>query len=236
MMKYVQSSGITALGKYVLVGGTLAVMLAGCSTTVYRESFGDITTRNKITVAETVERLEMYVGPNGLNLSARDQDAVDNFIIQYSRTAEGPLYVNIPGAAAQGAGVRQAQSVITSRLQSLGLPPQALQVGQYASRDGAPAPIVLSYRRLTTEPIECQQGSSLTHTSNNQPYGGFGCAQTANLAAMIADPRQLLSPYDLANGPADRRTLVLDGYSTAGTTATPRPADQEVSATSGTGG
>ena len=236
MMKIIKSSRRFSSAKYAMTAGLVAAMLAGCSTSVYRESFGDTSLRNKITVAETVERLEMYVGPNGLTLSARDQDAVDNFIVQYSRTAEGPLYVNIPGAIAQGAGVHQAQSVITSRLQSLGVPPQALQVGQYASRNGTPAPIVLSYRRLTTEPIECQQGSSLTHTSNNQPYGNFGCAQTANLAAMISDPRQLLAPYDLANGPADRRTLVLDGFSTAGTTATPRPADQEVSASTGTGG
>lgn len=221
---------------FALMGGVAFIVLAGCSTSVYRPSYENTGLRNKITVAETVERLEMYVGSTGLNLSARDEDAVSNFIAEYSRSGQGPLYVNIPANAAQGAGVVAARNAVASRLQSMGISRAALQSGQYASKPGAPAPVVLSYRRLTTEPIECHAGASLTHTSNNQPYGGFGCSQTANLAAMIDDPRQLLAPHEFVNGPADRRAFVLDRYTAGEATATPRPDGQEVSATSGQGG
>ncbi len=220
----------------LLAGGVMSLVLAGCSVSTYRSSFESTVLRNKITVAETVERLEMYVGNEGLHLSARDQDAVSGFIADYGRSGQGPLYVNIPSNTAQGTGVRQAREVVVSRLQSLGISSSALQAGQYAAKPGAPAPVILSYRRLSTQPIECQAGSSLTHTSNNQPYGGFGCSQTANLAAMIDDPRQLLAPHELANAPANRRVTVVGNYTAGEATATPRPEGQEISATSGQGG
>ena len=103
-----------------------------------------------------------------------------------------------------------------------------LQSGQYAAAPGAPAPVIVSFRRLAVVPIDCQQGASLTHTSNNQPYGNFGCAQTANLAALIDNPRQLLAPYAWDNASSVRRLTVLDNYSNGQATATPRPAGQEI--------
>ncbi|MEE9272637.1 MAG: CpaD family pilus assembly lipoprotein [Robiginitomaculum sp.] len=184
--------------------------LSGC--TMSQPSFSPTSLRNKITVAETVERLELFTEANGLNLSARDQDAVSNFIYQYSRAGQGPLYVNIPRNTANSAGIAQAKSAIGARMKSMGIPASALQSGQYMSRPGIAAPIVVSYRRLTTQPIDCQAGADLTNTSTNQPYGGYGCSQTANLAAMIDNPRQLLAPYEQGSRPADRRVVIMDKY------------------------
>ena len=204
------------------------VVLSGC--TMYQPSRVPTTLRNKITVAETVERMELYVQPGGLNLSARDQDAVGNFIYQYSRSGQGPLYLNLPSNAANGLGVKQAQNAIGAQLASYSIPNSAMQTGQYEAAQGVPAPIVVSFRRLTTAPINCQQGASLTHTSNNQPYGGYGCAQTANLAAMITDPRQFLAPYELDDSSIVRRTTVMKKYGAGEATASATPTGQKISA------
>ncbi len=212
--------------KLVVLSGFASLLVSGCS--MYQPSYGPTLLRNKITIAETVERLELYAGEAGLQLSARDMDAVGDFIGQYVETGQGPLYVNIPANGINAQGVAQANSVIQSLLGRYGKSDVNIQTGQYATKSGEPAPVIVSYRRLATVPIECQQGASLTHTSNNQPYGNFGCAQTANLAALIDNPRQLIAPYPQDAASSIRRTTVLDKYNAGETTATPRPAGQEI--------
>jgi len=216
--------------KTLLLCGLAGVSLAGCS--MYQSSYAPTDQRNKITVAETIERMELYVQPTGLNLSARDQDALSDFLYQYARDGQGPLYMNIPSNAASGMGVSQANAAIASRLQGMGIAGGNVQTGQYNARSGVNAPVVVSYRRLTTAPIDCQMGASLTHTSTNQPYQNFGCAQTANLAAMIDDPRQLLAPYDMGNSSVERRVTVIGKYAAGEPTGATRPEGQEVSASS----
>lgn len=211
----------------LLLSGVAALLISGCTS--YHPSYAPTPLRNKITVAETVERLELYTQKTGLNLSARDEDAVTDFIYEYGRSGQGPLYINIPGSAGS-AGVEQAKQSIISRMRNMGIDGSALQVGKYAAAQNQPAPVIVSFRRLTTAPINCHQGAELTSTSRNQPYANFGCIQTANLAAMIDDPRQLLAPYDMDAAPALRRTTVLGKYIEGQPTSTPRPADQEVSA------
>ena len=209
--------------------GVLAIsplVLGAC--TVHQTSFSPTSLRNKITVAETVERMELYLGQDGLNLSMRDRDAMGGFLSQYAQSGQGPLYLNIPSNATKGVG--QARNLVASQLASMGIGQTRMQTGQYDARANAPAPVIVSYRRLTTQPINCHQGANLIQTGNNQPYGSFGCAQTANLAAMIDNPRQLLRPYELEQGSAARGALVLGKYRNNEATATPRPADQEVSA------
>jgi len=168
-----------------------------------------------------------------LHLSARDQDAVGDFIEQYAGSGEGPLYINVPANGLNAHGVAQANTVIRSLLRRHGKGGTAVQTGQYAAASGAPAPVIVSFRRLAAVPTDCHQGASLTQTSNNQPYRNFGCSQTANLAALIDNPRQLLAPYAWDNASTVRRSTVLDNYNRGQATATPRPAGQEIGAGDG---
>ncbi|MBL4871252.1 MAG: CpaD family pilus assembly lipoprotein [Robiginitomaculum sp.] len=219
----------STLRQYCALGIFAVSPLFFGACTVHQSSFASTSLRNKITVAETVERMELYLGQDGLNLSMRDRDAMGNFLSQYAQSGQGPLYLNIPSNATKGVG--QARNLVASQLASMGIGQTRMQMGQYAARANTPAPVIVSYRRLMTQPINCQQGANLILTGNNQPYGSFGCAQTANLAAMIDNPRQLLMPYALDHGSAARNALVLGKYRNNEATATPRPADQEISAT-----
>lgn len=229
MRKHTQNS--SPRNKMLLVSGLAALFMSACTT--YYPSHEPTPLRNKITVAETVERLELYAQPSGLNLSARDEDAVTDFVNLYGQYGQGPMYINVPGSAASGMGAQQAKTSITARMQNLGIPRSAIQMGQYGAKPGSPAPVVVSFRRLTTAPIDCQQGTGLTITSTNQPYNNFGCAQTANLAAMVDNPRQFLAPYDLTPSTMIRRSTVIDNYAAGTQTGTPRPGGQEVSAGGG---
>ena len=123
---------------------------------------------------------------------------MNQFLQSYRQSGNGPIYLNIPSNAASGLGVQQAQALIRQNLSALGLNSAAMQSGQYQAFNGSPAPVVVSYRTLKTIPKDCRQLGDLTDTYANQTSDNFGCFHSANLAAMIDDPRQLLEPYDLS--------------------------------------
>ena len=83
--------------------------------------------RNPIKVAESIERLELYTRPNGLELSARDKLAVAQFLDGYGQAGEGPLFVNRPSNAVSGLGTQQAEAVIRGLMTQGGLNPSSLQ-------------------------------------------------------------------------------------------------------------
>jgi len=198
----------------VLISG---LALTACATP--NETFGPVQLRNTINVAESIERLELYTRPNGLELSARDELAVAQFLDGYAQSGEGALYINRPANAVSGLGTQQAEAVIRGLMAQGGLNPNAIQTGQYPSRAGAPAPVIVSYRTLRAIPQDCRQLGELTNTFGNEPHGNFGCFQSANIAAMITDPRQLLEPYALGQPNAQRRQVVYDQYIQGNATA-----------------
>ncbi len=207
----------------ILAAGTLVA----CATP--SASTGPVIFSNKIQVAESIERLELYTRPNGLDLSARDQAAVNQFLQSYRQSGNGPIYLNIPSNAASGLGVQQAQALIRQNLAVLGLSNTGMQTGQYQASYGSPAPVIVSYRTLKTVPADCRQLGDVTDTYNNQTSDNFGCFHSANLAAMIGDPRQLLDPYEMTIPDSQRRQTVYDRYIEGENTASTQPDRQQVS-------
>lgn len=212
--------------KCLLPLAAMATMLTACQTPVATN--GPTVFKNKIQIAESVERLELYTRPTGLELSARDQVAVSQFLQAYARQGEGPIYMNFPSSTANGLGAQQAQAVIRQSLNQVGLYGAPLQTGQYQTAYGAPAPVVVSYRTLKTVPKDCRHLGDLAHTYNNQVYDNFGCSNTANLAAMIQDPRQLIQPYDLGVPDSQRRQTIYDKYIEGEVTASQFPDRQDI--------
>ena len=68
------------------------------------------------------------------------------------------------------------------------------------------------------------------NTYANQSYSQFGCSHTANLAAMIQDPRQLIQPYELTAPDSQRRQTIYDKYIEGENPASVQPDRQDVAA------
>lgn len=185
--------------------------------------------QNPVKVAESVERLELYARPNGLELSQRDEQAVSAFLRAYAVEGSGPLYINRPEAAMQTAGVSQTNALLDRLMSYSGVNPMTAQSGTYYTRPGDPAPVILSYRSLRAVPQNCAYQGDLTLTHTNGVTPEFGCSASANLAAMISDPRQLLEPYATAPSNAQRRQVVYDRYIQGVSTASERPEGQQQS-------
>ena len=205
---------------------TAVIGLTACAAP-YKTS-APMSLRNAVQVAESVERLELYTRPNGLELSARDKLAVAQFLDGYARSGDGPLHINRPAGALTGQGTQQAEAVVRGLMAQGGLGANAVQTGQYASRPGAPAPVIVSYRTLRAIPQDCREMNSLMDTYSNQTHSNFGCFQSANLAAMITDPRQLLEPYASGQPNAQRRQVIYDKYIQGETTAAQINPEQQV--------
>ncbi len=211
--------------KLLVAAGFTALSLTACS--IPTESDGPLYKKHPIQIAESVERLELYSRPDGMSLSARDQDAVAQFLSAYGRYGDGPLYMNVPNR--RTAGTDQTRAMVQSIMSGIGLSGAPMQEGQYQVMHNVAAPIVISYRRLKTLPKDCSLNEGLHYTYNNQTYRNFGCSASANLAAMIDDPRQLLQPYDMSPPNMRRRMTIYDKYINGTNPASAHPARQEIS-------
>ena len=97
----------------------------------------------------------------------------------------------------------------------------------------------LSYIRYQAHAEACGDWSvNLGSTSANQRSPNFRCATQHNLAAMVADPRDLVSPKPLDPNDAQRRLTVLEKYRKGETTVTAKAAEQSgsISQVGGGGG
>lgn len=160
-----------------------------------------------IDVTEGSERLVLNV--SSIAPDASQSAEIDGFGRLYRSIGHGPLMVTTPTSSAIAKGFA---AQVRAQLVEGGVNYAALASLPYEG--GEADPVVISFTRYTAIPPECRGISSydLAARPNNNAYEGFGCSDRANLAAMIADPADLLAPRE--GGPRDsaRREVILDKF------------------------
>jgi pilus assembly protein CpaD len=161
-------------------------------------------------VEDTPDQIALGVHAEGL--SANQQTALADFVGRWREAGGGAILVKAPADAANADQAKSMSYAVQSQLQAMGVPSERIQLAAYSSGGGR-APVLASFQRLTAQGPDCSGGwDNLTSTNSNEPYKHFGCALTANLAAQIADPRDLVSPPGLAPADNTRRQIVLGKY------------------------
>jgi pilus assembly protein CpaD len=166
----------------------------------------DYRERHAISLVHANEVLEVFISARNSALDTRSADEVRQFGRDYMQNGQGPLVAYLPSdghpSAVQSGlgGIRQALSG--------GGASGRLQIAHYVSNAGPSAPIKLAYARLKAETAtRCgYEGeeivpSRLKINSGNYSTFNFGCSYQKNLAAQIADPRDLVRPRQ--EGPVD---------------------------------
>ncbi|MDC7677120.1 CpaD family pilus assembly lipoprotein [Asticcacaulis machinosus] len=69
---------------------------------------------------------------------------------------------------------------------------------------------LISYR--ANRPDCNRAWENLSRTASNTPYANYGCAVTANMAAQIADPRDIAAPAASTPSDAGRKSVIMDKY------------------------
>jgi pilus assembly protein CpaD len=94
------------------------------------------------------------------------------------------------------------------------VPPGAISYRVYrAGAADRSAPVILTYESFEAISPECghwQQNTANTYA--NRPFPNFGCASQQNLAAMVANPRDLVEPRGMTPADAGRRDVVLGAW------------------------
>lgn len=166
----------------------------------------------RITVKETPDEVALAVHADGV--SAAQRDALATFAARWRAAGGGTLTIRTPSDAPDPAAARMYADGAISTLQVLGVPYEAIRSASYAQGPAEKVLVLASFESATAVAPDCKRvpWENLTATNSNAAMKRLGCTTTANLAAMLADPRDLKT--DGSMGPADtsRRMNVLDKY------------------------
>ncbi|MHB8285602.1 MAG: CpaD family pilus assembly protein [Caulobacteraceae bacterium] len=177
------------------------------------------TAQYKVDVRQAPQDIALAVHPQGL--SPNQQSALVAFVSGWTDNGGGDLVVKSPVNGGDPSQARLTADATMSFLQHLGVPAERLRLEGYDAQHAPKAPVIASYAKYEAVVADCAHNwGNLTSTRDNRPQANFGCAETSNIAAMVANPRDLVTPT--ASDPADnsRRQVVLGKYRQGATTST----------------
>lgn len=212
---------IRSAKSYLTLSSTLALgglLLAGCMggpASLGGEAPLTPTSRYSLQVEPGLDRIALAVHETGL--SANQQAALADLVNRFAIEGAPTLVVEAPAGGDPVAS--QAAWNVKAGLMAAGAPDHLIRVVSYAGPDPR-APILAGFETLRAVVPRCgTQWGSLTRTGDNQSASNFGCAVNANLAAQIANPRDIVSPRAMSPADAQRRAVVFDHYAKGEQTA-----------------
>jgi pilus assembly protein CpaD len=166
------------------------------------------TERFALKAAATADQIALT--PHADGLSEHQRDALAAFAARYARDGGETVAVRQPAAGGEAAG-RTAWNV-KAALESAGVPAGAVRIDTYPA-DKPDAPVLVAFERFAAVVPQCGRNwTDLTLTRDNAAQANFGCAVTANMAAQIENPRDLVGARAATPSDAARRAVVMDKY------------------------
>lgn len=162
-----------------------------------------------ITVTRSPDEMLLAVHASGL--SERQNQALEGFASRWRETSGRQVTIDAPSG--DGRAASRTVLAIEERLQSLGVSPGLMRLATYDQPAGAEPVVKIGFTRFEAEGPKCgRDWKEFTKTADNTVNSNFGCAVTANLAAMIANPADLAEPRSMDDADAGRRETVLNKY------------------------
>lgn len=176
------------------------------------------TSRWSLQVEQDLDRIALAVHDTGL--SANQRAALGALSDRFHHAGGDVIRIEAPagGDPAAGEAAWQARAVLQER----GVPAERIQVASYHAPDPR-APVLAGFETLRAHTPRCGTAwENLSRTGANLTSSNFGCAVNANLAAQIADPRDIVSPQAMTPADSGRRTVVFDNYRAGDPTSAPQ--------------
>jgi pilus assembly protein CpaD len=148
---------------------------------------------------------------------------LESFVADYRLHGNGKIAISVPN----GPGMQQTVTTLANRINEMGVGRDRILV---ASRDAAAGDsnVELNYISYQARTAACGDWSEdLAFTAANTTASNFGCANQHNIAAMVADPRDLLGPRSVDGGDAARRQAVIGNYEAGKVTGAEKSPDQK---------
>ena len=203
-----------------LIGATAVALSLGACAKQDRMTTGsvipnDTRARHPVVLAQTPETLDLFIAGSAA-LDDRQRADVAAFAKRYKEAGAGEVQILLPRGWSQGGKVAAAVGAIRHTLAASGLR-APVSVGSYEIADPAlAAPVRLAFSSLQARvATRCGEwpddlGASASKGGwDNRPYYNLGCASQQNLAAQVADPRDLVRPRTLDPADVQMRTRAI---------------------------
>ena len=192
---------------------------SGC-TSVSGDAYAPITplSRYSLQVEPGLDRIALAVHEQGL--SSNQHAALRDLAARYRASGSGDVRIESP-AGDDPVSVQQAYAV-RNFLQAAGIPEHRIHMAAYAAPDPR-APVLAGFESIRALIPDCSaEARNMGTRVSNQSSGGLGCAITANMAAQIADPRDILGARAMTPADSGRAAVVFDNYRRGQVSSTPQ--------------
>ncbi len=196
-----------------------ALAVTGCASTAGDASLPMTPlSRYALQVEPGLDRIALAVHEQGL--SSNQQSALRDLAARYGASGAGSVRIESP-AGDDPVAVEQAYAM-RAFLQAAGVPGDRIQMAAYAAPDPR-APVLAGFETIRAHIPDCaMEARNMGPRFSNQSSGGLGCAITANMAAQIADPRDILGARPMTPADSGRAAVVFDNYRRGRISSTPQ--------------
>lgn len=201
-----------------------AAALAGCGNVRTDESLktasieNDYRVRHPIKLAEAEHAIDIPIATGDVTLSRGIQDTIRGFGQDYANNSSGVIQIAVPVGSVNARAAHAMVPQIRRALASVHVAQRRMIVTSYQASGGVSAPVRLSFVALTAMTDQCGQWPEdlMQNSFENKNWYNFGCASQNNLAAQVANPKDLFDPRASTPIDAERRASVIDNYRTGG--------------------
>ncbi len=193
--------------------GFCAIAVAGSCSVTPDVSPGaimnDAAVNHPIMVSPSYRSLKVDFVPQAGGMTPMAAAQLDAFVADYRDRGTGSIAVSVP-ASSQTQGMID---VFAGHINRMGIARDKILVATHEAPTGDMRVEVNYVAYQASVEKACGDWSeNLAFTMHNRTPGNFGCAVQQNIAAMVADPRDLISPRGMGESDAARRVTVLEKY------------------------
>lgn len=203
----------------------LAVLAAGSCAAPMNDNSGlldDPEVNHPIQVLPNYHTIRLPFSAPDAGLMPDDAQHFDAFVADFIQRGNGAISISAPA----GRDASTAIAYFGERLANAGVPRDRILVGT-RELAGGDARVELGYISYQAATAPCGDWSqNLGFTAANRVGPNFGCSVQQNIAAQVADPRDLIAPQPLGPGDAARRAIVYGNYKDGKPTSAEQRPDQ----------
>jgi pilus assembly protein CpaD len=203
--------------------GALALLLGGCThmkaPTIDRHVIvgsipEDYRTTHPIAIEEGVETMDLPAGLNVIRLTDAFKGSIRGFARGYLGSGSATIAIVTPAGSRNENPARALAGQIQEELIAAGVEAKSIEFRVYRAQPSeVTAPIRLAYSKVGAHTAGCGPWpDQFNRNADNRNYFNYGCATQQNLAAMVANPLDLLYPRDMSASDATRRSGVIGSY------------------------
>ena len=193
-------------------GGALAAILIASSCAAPSDGpnpgFADGTRNHPIAVEPSYQSLSLYYAPADRGASPEDTARLEAFVADYRAHGSGSIAVSAP----VGMNSAAAATFFAQRINEMGVARDHILISSHDAV-GGDLRVEINYVSYVAHADSCGNWSEdLSFTLANGTPKNFGCSVQHNIAAQIADPRDLLGAQPMDDADGRRRQTVITAY------------------------